>query len=165
MVLMDEATASLSMASTLEVQRILVDAFQGCTVLSIAHWDSPIQEPDLKLEIAHGKLVSASRTDVKSDDEEALEKKMEETERCMEEIHRLRLKEDAEQRQILEQKRALGEKMNEDVVKPLQTPVQTLIGPRFNTLTGSSAQEATQNKLAQRTSTEGELLPGQDTSK
>lgn len=84
--LLDEATASLSMASTLEVQRVLVDAFQGCTVLSIAHWDSPIQKPDLKLEIVNGKLVSALRADVESDDEREAERRID----CR------RLKEDAE---------------------------------------------------------------------
>lgn len=80
-VLLDEATASLSVASTREVQRVLVDAFQGCTVLSIAHWDSPIQRPDLELEIVNGKLVSSLRADAESDDESAAEGMVEETER------------------------------------------------------------------------------------
>ena len=149
-VLFDEATASLSMASTLEVQRILVDAFQGCTVLSIAHWDSPIQKPDLKLEIVNGKLVSALRTDVEADDEEAAEKRLEEMERCMKDIDRLRLKEDAEQCQILERERAFEAKMNETALKSRYTTAQMLLGPALDTLTGSGRQEALPGRLTSR---------------
>ncbi|OAA79584.1 hypothetical protein LEL_03070 [Akanthomyces lecanii RCEF 1005] len=138
------------MASTLEVQRILVDAFQGCTVLSIAHWDSPIQKPDLKLEIVNGKLVSALRADVEADDEEAAEKRLEEMERCMKDIDRLRLKEDAEQRQILERERAFEAKMNETALKSRYTTAQMLLGPALDTLTGSDRQEALPGRLTSR---------------
>ncbi|OAR02511.1 hypothetical protein LLEC1_06553 [Akanthomyces lecanii] len=149
-VLFDEATASLSMATTLEVQRILVDAFQGCTVLSIAHWDSPIQKPDLQLEIVNGKLVSSIRTDVEVEDEEAAEKRLEEMERCMKNIDRLRLKEDAEQRQILERERALEAKMSETALKSRYTTAQMLMGTALDTSAGSAGQEAFPGRLTSR---------------
>lgn len=60
-VIMDEATASLSLASTNQVQRVIEEAFDDCTVLSVAHWDSPLDNPDLTLKFASGKLVSAER--------------------------------------------------------------------------------------------------------
>ncbi|OAA63985.1 ABC transporter, transmembrane domain, type 1 [Cordyceps fumosorosea ARSEF 2679] len=115
-ILLDEVTASLSTASTLEVQRIFVDAFQGCTVLNIAHWDSPIQKPDLKLNIVNGKLASAWRSAFEPVDEETIERDMEQAERCMEEVRRLRLKEDAEQRQLLARERAFEEMVGMELV-------------------------------------------------
>ncbi|OAA75198.1 canalicular multispecific organic anion transporter 1 [Akanthomyces lecanii RCEF 1005] len=60
-VLMDEATASLSAASDLEVQRVMKEVFQGCTVFSIAHWDSPLQQNDLELFIDKGMLENSWR--------------------------------------------------------------------------------------------------------
>lgn len=60
-VLMDEPTASLSAASDFEVQRVMKEVFQGCTVFSIAHWDSPLQQNDLELFIDKGMLENSWR--------------------------------------------------------------------------------------------------------
>lgn len=59
--LLDEATASLSAASTQTVQRVIKEAFEGCTVLNIAHWDSPLQAADLEVRIDKGRLMAARR--------------------------------------------------------------------------------------------------------
>lgn len=66
-ILMDEATAPLSMASTREVQRVLMNAFEDCTVLNIAHWESPLQPPDLTLQLDKGKLVSCAGLDIEEE--------------------------------------------------------------------------------------------------
>ncbi|KAM3532453.1 hypothetical protein MY4038_004026 [Beauveria bassiana] len=75
-VLMDEATASLSAASDLEVQRVMKEVFQGCTVFNVAHWDSPLQVNDLELFIEKGKLENAWRLKSDEEDEEAAEEKL-----------------------------------------------------------------------------------------
>ncbi|KAM3532490.1 hypothetical protein MY4038_004063 [Beauveria bassiana] len=73
---MDEATASLSAASDLEVQRVMKEVFQGCTVFNVAHWDSPLQVNDLELFIEKGKLENAWRLKSDEEDEEAAEEKL-----------------------------------------------------------------------------------------
>lgn len=60
-VLMDEATASLSAAANLEVQRVMEEAFRGCTVFSIAHWDSPLKPDGVGLLIDKGTLQKVWR--------------------------------------------------------------------------------------------------------
>lgn len=55
-VLMDEATASLSSAAAADVQRAVRESFAACTVLSIAHWESSLQRPDAVLEVAGGRV-------------------------------------------------------------------------------------------------------------
>ncbi|KAM3456293.1 hypothetical protein MY3296_001890 [Beauveria thailandica] len=67
---MDEATASLSAASDLEVQRVMKEMFRGCTVFNVAHWDSPLQVNDLELFIEKGKLENAWRLKPGEEDEE-----------------------------------------------------------------------------------------------
>lgn len=106
-VLMDEATSSLSLASTLELQRVIKDAFQDCTVINIAHWESTLDSPDLNVILDNGKLVSAERTEPESEDSDAAERREEEEQQIFLECERLYEKEEAEQVEILEREKAL----------------------------------------------------------
>lgn len=63
--IMDEATASLSAESTAQVQKVIGDAFQDCTVLSVAHWDLPLEKPDLTLRMDNGMVTRERGNDAK----------------------------------------------------------------------------------------------------
>ncbi|OAA42906.1 ABC transporter, transmembrane domain, type 1 [Beauveria brongniartii RCEF 3172] len=116
-VLMDEATASLSAASDLEVQRVMKEIFQGCTVFNVAHWDSPLQVNDLELFIEKGKLENAWRLKPDEEDEEAAEEKLARDEDETAYLRRLLRKEDQEQREILAREQAFEAKVKESTTK------------------------------------------------
>ncbi|KGQ08923.1 Multidrug resistance-associated protein 1 [Beauveria bassiana D1-5] len=116
-VLMDEATASLSAASDLEVQRVMKGVFQGCTVFNVAHWDSPLQVNDLELFIEKGKLENAWRLKSDEEDEEAAEEKLARDEDETAYLRRLLRKEDQEQREILAREQAFEAKAKESTIK------------------------------------------------
>ncbi|KAM3510247.1 hypothetical protein MY10362_000165 [Beauveria mimosiformis] len=116
-VLMDEATASLSAASDLEVQRVMKGVFQGCTVFNVAHWDSPLQVNDLELFIEKGKLENAWRLKPGEEDEEAAEEKLARDEDETAYLRRLLRKEDQEQREILAREQAFEAKVKESTTK------------------------------------------------
>ncbi|EJP69038.1 ABC multidrug transporter, putative [Beauveria bassiana ARSEF 2860] len=116
-VLMDEATASLSAASDLEVQRVMKEVFQGCTVFNVAHWDSPLQVNDLELFIEKGKLENAWRLKSDEEDEEAAEEKLARDEDETAYLRRLLRKEDQEQREILAREQAFEAKAKESTIK------------------------------------------------
>ncbi|KAM3532049.1 hypothetical protein NHJ13051_000425 [Beauveria bassiana] len=116
-VLMDEATASLSAASDLEVQRVMKEVFQGCTVFNVAHWDSPLQVNDLELFIEKGKLENAWRLKSDEEDEEAAEEKLARDEDEAAYLRRLLRKEDQEQREILAREQAFEAKAKESTIK------------------------------------------------
>ncbi|KAK8150935.1 hypothetical protein G3M48_002825 [Beauveria asiatica] len=94
---MDEATASLSAASDLEVQRVMKEMFRGCTVFNVAHWDSPLQPGE--------------------EDEEAAEEKLARDEDETAHLRRLLRKEDQEQREILAREQAFEAKVKESTTK------------------------------------------------
>lgn len=56
LVIIDEATASLSVASAQRVQQVLRLAFADCTVLHIGHWDSAMPEADAYLRVDGGSV-------------------------------------------------------------------------------------------------------------
>ncbi|KAF1738886.1 Multidrug resistance-associated protein 9 [Beauveria bassiana] len=116
-VLMDEATASLSAASDLEVQRVMKEVFQGCTVFNVAHWDSPLQVNDLELFIEKGKLENAWLLKSDEEDEEAAEEKLARDEDETAYLRRLLRKEDQEQREILAREQAFEAKAKESTIK------------------------------------------------
>ncbi|KAM3546871.1 hypothetical protein ARSEF1564_000184 [Beauveria bassiana] len=116
-VLMDEATASLRAASDLEVQRVMKEVFQGCTVFNVAHWDSPLQVNDLELFIEKGKLENAWRLKSDEEDEEAAEEKLARDEDETAYLRRLLRKEDQEQREILAREQAFEAKAKESTIK------------------------------------------------
>ncbi|KAM3566332.1 hypothetical protein ARSEF4850_000745 [Beauveria asiatica] len=113
---MDEATASLSAASDLEVQRVMQEMFRGCTVFNVAHWDSPLQVNDLELFIEKGKLENAWRLKPGEEDEEAAEKLARDEDETAH-LRRLLRKEDQEQREILAREQAFEAKVKESTTK------------------------------------------------
>ncbi|KAM3443648.1 hypothetical protein MY4824_000534 [Beauveria thailandica] len=114
---MDEATASLSAASDLEVQRVMKEMFRGCTVFNVAHWDSPLQVNDLELFIEKGKLENAWRLKPGEEDEEAAEEKLARDEDETAHLRRLLRKEDQEQREILAREQTFQAKVKESTTK------------------------------------------------
>lgn len=56
--LIDEATSNVDYESDARMQRILREAFQGCTRLVIAHRVRTIADSDVLMELADGKVLS-----------------------------------------------------------------------------------------------------------
>lgn len=62
-VLIDEATSAMSKEGDRHVQKIMDEAFVGCTVLQIAHHPDWLADVNTKLRMQFGKLVSLERLD------------------------------------------------------------------------------------------------------
>lgn len=60
-VIIDEATATLSVAAAKHVQRATGEAFKECTVLAVSHWDAAMQKADVNLDVDKG-VVTCTRT-------------------------------------------------------------------------------------------------------
>lgn len=56
-VMVDEATSNIDRATDVRVQKVMKEAFQHCTVLTIAHRVQTIKDVDEMLEFSGGKLV------------------------------------------------------------------------------------------------------------
>lgn len=56
--LIDEATSNIDYESDTRIQKILKEAFVDCTRLIIAHREQTIQDSDILMEFAGGKLIS-----------------------------------------------------------------------------------------------------------
>jgi ATP-binding cassette subfamily C (CFTR/MRP) protein 1 len=61
LVLMDEATSSLDEETEDLVNKTLVDEFEGCTLISVAHRPSSIRMADLIVSMEGGKIVEVGR--------------------------------------------------------------------------------------------------------
>ena len=58
-VVFDEATASVDLATSLRIQKILREEMAGCTVLTIAHRLEAVQGADYVVVLEKGRLISA----------------------------------------------------------------------------------------------------------
>ena len=56
--LIDEATSNVDYESDARIQKILREAFEGCTRLVVAHRVQTIADSDVLMELADGKLIS-----------------------------------------------------------------------------------------------------------
>lgn len=60
-VIFDEATASIDLATSLRIQKILRDELSGCTILTIAHRLEAVQNADYCIILADGKVLRQGR--------------------------------------------------------------------------------------------------------
>jgi ABC-type multidrug transport system fused ATPase/permease subunit len=59
-VLVDEATSNIDYESEKKMQQVMEEAFEGCTVLTIAHRQHTIQSADVVHELSAGRLVTSN---------------------------------------------------------------------------------------------------------